>query len=239
MKKLFTILTVVALATTTSFAQISVKAGTNLSNMSTNVDQDNSMKVGMIFGANYRLGLSDAMSLDMSVAYKQSGAQNSASATVGGVTTEVTGTVALDYLDISPMLSFNLADAFSLSVGPYIAFAVSGNNEVDVTVSGGTSSQNGTVSASDPIEFGEIEMNAAGTENVGGDGYKAMDFGINIGATYFITEAIGLSAGYSLGLNDLGTFGSEIEAAYEAANYELPSAKNSGIYVSVGYSFGG
>ena len=50
MKKLFTILTVVILTTTVSFAQFSAKAGLNMANISNNDDSDNSMKIGMIIG---------------------------------------------------------------------------------------------------------------------------------------------------------------------------------------------
>ena len=77
MKKIFTILTVVVLTTTASFGQFSAKAGLNLANMSISGsgsdDSENGMKLGMIIGANYNAELSDAMSLDVSVAFKQSG----------------------------------------------------------------------------------------------------------------------------------------------------------------------
>ena len=51
MKKLFTILTVVILTTTVSFAQFSAKAGLNMANVtSNNDDADNEMKIGIIIG---------------------------------------------------------------------------------------------------------------------------------------------------------------------------------------------
>ena len=237
MKKLFTILTVAALATTTSFAQFSVKAGTNLANITTNEDVENGMKIGMIFGANYSMELSDAMSLDMSLAYKQSGTKQSASVTVAGVTTEASTTFALDYLDISPSLSFNLSDAIALSFGPYIAFAVGGKTSDKLTTTttyAGAASTSSTTESSKSIEFGEATFDANSP-----DGISSMDIGINIGTTYFIGETMSVSAGYSLGLTDLVSVDPDVEAIIKAFGGDLPSLKNNGIYVVFGYNFGG
>ena len=181
MKKLFTILSVIALTTTVSFAQFSAKAGLNMANIVTNNDDvDNGMKLGMIIGCGYAMELSDAMSLDVSVAFKQSGTKETFKGELfPGVTLEGSQTSALNYLDISPSLSFNVSDAMALSVGPYLAFAMSGNVNSEYTVSDGTDSE--TESESESIKFGD------GDED---DGIKSMDLGINIGATYFIGETM-------------------------------------------------
>jgi opacity protein-like surface antigen len=231
MKKLFTILTVVALATTTSFAQFSAKAGLNMANIVTNNDDvDNGMKLGMIIGCGYAMELSDAMSLDVSVAFKQSGTKQTEDFTGGSSTT----TYALNYLDISPSLSFNVSDAMALSVGPYLAFAMSGKVESETKITNGP-----TTSESNSIEFGEATLEGA-LNDTGPDGISAMDFGINIGASFSINDAMSVSAGYALGLTDLYSADSDLEAFIKALTSEdLPSLKNNGIYVTVGYSFGG
>ena len=139
MKKLFTILTVVVLTTTVSFSQFGLKAGTNMANITSSDDEtDYGMKIGLIFGANYRAQIAYNMSLDVSATFKQSGTKvsYSESSTGGGITVknESSGTMALNYLDISPSLSFNLSDAMSLSFGPYLAFAVSGKTKSESTL---------------------------------------------------------------------------------------------------------
>ena len=243
MKKIFTILTVVALTTTVSFAQFSVKAGLNMANIVSNDDDsDNGMKLGMIIGTNYNAELSDAMSLDVSVAFKQSGTKETMemSETNGGITVKQEGsmTYALNYLDISPSLSFNVSDAMTLSVGPYLAFAMGGKatSEYTVTISGGGSSLDGseTTSESESIKFGD------GDED---DGIKSMDFGINIGTTYSINDAMSVSAGYALGLTNLmyidDDYKDYINSSANVDNDVLPSIKNSGIFLTFGYSFGG
>ena len=239
MKKIFTILTVVALVTTTSFAQFSVKAGLNMANIVNNDDDsDNGMKLGMIIGANYNAELSDAMSLDVSVAFKQSGTKETieTSESYYGITSKYEGstTFALNYLDISPSLSFNVSDAMSLSVGPYLAFAMSGKitSENTETVSGGGSGIDGseTSSESESIKFGDGDDE---------DGIKSMDFGINIGTTYSINDAMSVSAGYALGLTNLFYIDGDAKDYYDSINEDVPSAKNSGIFLAFGYSFGG
>jgi len=239
MKKLFTILTVVVLTTTISFAQFGIKAALNLANIvSNNDDSDNGMKLGLIFGANYNAELSDAMSLDVSATYKQSGTKETSesSSSYGGVTSSVeySQTISLDYLDISPSLSFNLSDAMALSFGPYLAFAVGGKTKFETTqtISGTGTSQDGstTQSEEESIDFGDGDDD---------DGIKAMDFGLNIGATYSINDAISINAGYSMGLTNLIYVDSDMEDYYDSINEDVPSIKNMGINVGVTYSFGG
>jgi len=239
MKKIFTILTVVALTTTTSFAQFSVKAGLNMANIISNDDDvDNGMKLGMIIGANYNAELSDAMSLDVSVAFKQSGTKETMemSESNGGITFKQEGsmTYALNYLDISPSLSFNVSDAMTLSVGPYLAFAMSGKatSEYTATISGGGSGIDGseTTSTSESIKFGDGDND---------DGIKAMDFGLNIGASYSINDAMSVSAGYALGLTNLYYIDSDVEDYFDSIDEDVPSIKNSGIFLTFGYTFGG
>tara|TARA_B110000003_G_scaffold170702_1_gene170408 strand:- start:129 stop:824 length:696 start_codon:yes stop_codon:yes gene_type:complete len=229
MKKIFTILTVVALTTTVSFAQFSAKAGLNMANIvSNNDDADNGMKLGMIIGGNYAMELSDAMSLDVSVAFKQSGTKETDEETSGGVTVKASQTVALNYLDISPSLSFNVSDAMSLSVGPYLAFAMSGNLKWEMSAKGNGVDE--SESDSESIDFGDGDDD---------DGIKAMDFGLNIGASYSINDAMNVSAGYALGLTNLMYIDDDMKDAYDAMDEDLPSIKNSGIFLTFGYTFGG
>ena len=230
MKKLFTILTVVVLTTTASFGQFSVKAGLNMANIVSNDDDaENGMKLGMIIGGSYAMELSDAMNLDISLAFKQSGTQETEDFTGGSSTT----TYALNYLDISPNLAFSVSDQFALSFGPYLAFAMSGKVESETKITNGP-----TTSTSESIEFGEATLEGA-LNGTGPDGISAMDFGINIGATFSINDAMNVSAGYALGLTNLYSVEKDLEDLIKASGDELPNLKNSGIFFTFGYSFGG
>ncbi|MBH70187.1 MAG: hypothetical protein CMP69_02960 [Flavobacteriales bacterium] len=222
MKKLFTILTVVILTTTVSFAQFSAKAGLNMANIaSNNDDADMSMKLGLVIGGNYAIELSDEMSLDLSLTFKQSGAKETND--FQGGSTEMKW--SLNYLDISPNLAYKVSDVFGFSAGPYLAYAISGTVKSEMKITNGP-----TTETSESIKFGDGDND---------DGIKAMDFGINIGATYFINDMMNISAGYALGLTNLIYVDDDMKDAYDAMNEDVPSLKNTGIYLSFGYSFGG
>ena len=190
MKKLFTILTVVALTTTMSFAQ--AQFGTVVGLNSTAVgssDSDDGLameegRIGMRLGGVAHIPLSDVMQLRTGLIYTQKGASDSE--TDGGYTTDVT--LKLDYLEIPIEMAFKLGDAFTLNAGPYIAFAMNKSASIDTDVPG----------AEAEIALMEGILSAMVDDNVGG-----MDFGLNFGASYTIAETYMIGAHYGLGLMDI------------------------------------
>ena len=234
MKKLFTILTFLLLSTVISFAQFTANAGLNMANISSNNDDaDNSMKLGLIIGGSYAIEIADEMNLNISASFKQSGTKEEYEMSQPGYKQEQTIKYSLNYLEIAPSLSYNASDAIALSFGPYLAFAMSGNVENEVVTSGSdavAAGVDGTTTESDAIKFGDGDDD---------DGIKASDFGINIGITYFINDLMNVSAGYSLGLTNLIYIDDDMKDLYDAMNEDLPSLKNTGIYLSFGYAFGG
>jgi len=129
MKKLFTILTVVALTTTISFAQaqFGIKAGFNNSavgSSDSDVNEFISSKSGMHFGGVAMFELSDAIQLRTGALYSQKGA-----------TLDFLGVdliYALDYLEVPVDFAFMLGDGgFALSAGPYFAFLMSSKLKFD------------------------------------------------------------------------------------------------------------
>ena len=129
MKKIFTILTVVALTTTISFAQaqFGIKAGFNNSAVGSSDSDMNeviSSKSGMQFGGVAMFELSDAVQLRTGALYSQKGA-----------TLDFLGLdliYALDYLEFPVDFAFMLGDGgFALSTGPYFAFLMSSKLKFD------------------------------------------------------------------------------------------------------------
>ena len=126
MKKLFTILTVVALTATISFAQVQfgIKAGFNNSAVGSSDSDMNeaiSSKSGMQFGGIAMFELSDAIQLRTGAIYSQKGAT---------LLDEIT--FALDYLEVPADFAFMLGDGgFALSAGPYFAFLMSSKVKLD------------------------------------------------------------------------------------------------------------
>ena len=118
MKKLFTILTVLTLTTTISFAQaqFGATAGLNMANVSGD-DMDADMKIGMHVGVSASFELSDAMTLKTGALYSMKGMQDSE----GGETVKFN----LSYIEIPANLSFAVSDQMFLMAGPYIGLLMS------------------------------------------------------------------------------------------------------------------
>ena len=197
MKKLFTILTVVALTTTISFAQaqFGIKAGFNSSAIGTSESELNEMmssRIGLQFGGVVTIPFTDAVQLRTGAIYNQKGA------TIDFLEGDIT--LALDYLEVPVDFAFMLGDGgFALSAGPYFAFLMSSKVKFD----------------------GESEDF---------DDAKAMDVGLNFGASFTIQESMIIDARYGMGLINLSD-DSTLADDYVELNGVLS--------VSFAYMFGG
>jgi opacity protein-like surface antigen len=101
----------------------------------------------------------------------------------------------LSYVNIPVMAKFYVADAFSLEAGPQIGFLVS---------------------AKDKFEGEEEDMK---------DVTKSVDFGLNFGAGYDLTENLSAGLRYNLGLSNIAKHSDDFKS------------KNSVFSVSLGYKF--
>jgi len=129
MKKLFTILSVVALTTTISFAQaqFGIKAGLNSSAIGSSESEVNEMmssRMGQQFGGVATIPFTDAMQLRTGAIYNQKGG------TMDFLGGDIT--LALDYLEVPVDFAFMIGDGgFALSAGPYFAFLMSSKLKFD------------------------------------------------------------------------------------------------------------
>ena len=227
MKKLCTILTIVALTTTISFAQtFGVNAGLNLANLTPGSDMQadmddleatSNMIIGISVGATGTFELSDVLDLNAGISYIQKGTTLSVDFTGDGEDENIS--TKLNFIDIAPSVSYKITNELSASIGTYVGFALSGTQddlEIEIDM---TTGELITTITSEAIDFEEDEI---GT----------LDCGLNIGVSYVLNEMIAINAGYSLGLADLNAEGGE----FDDEDY---SQKTNGIYFSVGYLFGG
>ena len=102
----------------------------------------------------------------------------------------------LSYIEIPANLSFAVSDQMSLMAGPYIGLLMGAK----VTFDGNS------------MDFK--------------DEIAGIDFGINLGTSFAVTEVISINAGYQMGLTSLDEDGEG-------------DAKNSNIHIGMTYSFGG
>jgi hypothetical protein len=178
MKKIFTILTVVALTTTVSFAQVQwgATAGLNMANISYSGsgDLDTDMMLGIRIGVTADITLSDALTLNTGAIYSMKG--YSTSTDFLGIKME--SSQSMNYIEIPLHVSYAVSDAISIMAGPYLGILAGSSVEVSV---------DGTV-----ID----DLDAT-------DGMAVMDLGINVGAGFAVTDAISINAGYQMGLTGI------------------------------------
>ncbi|CAH0336514.1 hypothetical protein FVB9288_02219 [Flavobacterium sp. CECT 9288] len=177
-----------------------VKGGLNLANISGDVE-DNSSKIGFNVGGFVEIKVSDKFSVQPELLFSTQGTKFEESGS--GFSAEVK--YNLSYLNIPVMAKYYAADKFSLEFGPQIGFLTSAKADFTATESGVTES---------------------GKEDVKDD-FESIDFGLNFGAGYDLTEKLSLGLRYNLGLSNIGKF----EAGDDS------KLNNSVLSLSFGYKF--
>src|SRR5690606_25333036 len=194
MKKLF-LSAVVVMSTLTFAQQFGVKAGVNVASLSKDgTMEDQSAKVGFNAGLFMNMPLAESFSFQPELLYSQMGEKNvyTESGTVAGITTtyKETGSIALDYITLPLMFQYNATPAFYLEAGPELGLMVSGKAKGDLETTTTTGSSTTTDSSNYSNDLEKDQMN---TFNVG----------IGIGAGYYFTPNIGVTARYVAGLTDI------------------------------------
>jgi opacity protein-like surface antigen len=180
MKKIFTILTVVALTTTISSAQVQWGAtvGLNMANVSYSGsgDMDTDMRLGIRLGVTADITLSDAMSLNTGLIYSVKGFSNEVEVFNYSSynVSKVDADVSFNYLEIPLHVSFAVSDVVSLKAGPYLGIFMGGTQTLD-----------------------------GDSESMDDDGFNAMDIGLTLGTSFNVSEVISIDAGYQMGLTQL------------------------------------
>ena len=216
MKKILTIVGATLFTISLSAQTFSAHAGINMANLANGSDaqemydaMDASSKsiIGLSVGVNASFELSDVLDLNTGLSFMQKGSALSVEGSDDDFVTK------FNFLDIAPSVSYNITEALSANVGPYVGFALSGTQtvqEYDLTTGEVTTTQ-------EAMDFDE-----EGAE------VNKLDYGLNVGVSYVINEIIAINAGYSLGLADLN--------GADQGEYDF-SQKTNGIRLSVVYIF--
>jgi hypothetical protein len=191
--------------TTKSFAQVKygVKAGLNLANISEksslgSENEGKTSKIGFHFGGTAEFPASEAVSVQTGLLFSSKGYKISLEG--------ASGSMNVNYLEIPINTIYKIeigSSKLCLSAGPYLAYAVSGS-----------------------AKYGGIEVDV----NIGSDDdddYKALDYGLNIGAGVELNDKITIGLQYGIGLANISSY-----TGYGS------SAKNNVFGISVGYMFG-
>jgi opacity protein-like surface antigen len=181
-----------------------VKAGANLANLSGDLEDAKSL-FGAHVGAFVEFKFTDNMAFQPELLYSMQGAKEEVSETIMGFTANGESTYKLGYLNIPLMFKYYATEALYIEAGPQVGFLMSAKEEWSYS------------------------SNVPGDENGSGEedikeGMKSIDFGLNIGAGYYVTDNLSLGLRYNFGLSNIS----------DSDNFEM---KNGVFQFSVGYKF--
>ncbi|KQT18194.1 opacity protein [Chryseobacterium sp. Leaf404] len=198
MKKL--IFGIATLATTFAFAQTSpstgssaspvrfgLKAGMNVASLSKDAGlEDQKSKIGFNAGVFANIPVAESFSIQPEVLYNQLGSKVENSYTVLGVTTRESYSTNLDYISVPVMFQYNFVPNFYVEAGPEFGFMISAKNKGDrTTTSGGNTTM---------VSY---------TDDINKDNLNTFNFGVGLGAGYYFTDNIGVTARYVAGVTDV------------------------------------
>lgn len=206
MKKLF-LGAAIAMSSLTFAQQFGLKGGMNVSSLSKDANlDDNKSKIGFNAGVFMNAPIAENFSIQPEVLYNDLGSKVTRSATVNGTTYKADYSRNLGYISVPVMLQYNATPAFYLEAGPQFSFLVNAEDKYK-------SSTNGTTNNSNIVALNK-------------DAFNGFDFGVGLGAGYYFTPNIGLTARYVAGFTDI----------YK--NNSGDAVKNNNFQVGLAYKFG-
>ncbi|WP_223559519.1 porin family protein [Chryseobacterium lathyri] len=154
-----------------------VKGGMNVSSLSKDEGlDDQKSKIGFNAGVFANIPIAESFSVQPEVLYSQYGAK--ADYTLLG--TKYSSSTKLDYIAVPVMFQYNLIPNLYLEAGPEFGFLVSAKNKLK-------NENNGNSTTSDNYK----------------DQLQTFNFGIGLGAGYYFTPNLGITARYVAGVTDI------------------------------------
>lgn len=234
MKKI--ILTSLMLCSTFAFSQeikYGVKVGLNLSNLRGNYPPavtETKSNIGFHFGGFAEYEINDKFTLQPELLFSTQGNTFGNKTFYGGGTyyDGAEYNLNLNYLILPIIVKYKIIEKLNIEFGPQIGYLMSGKTKIDVTEDSRDPSQNYSV---------EIDMLKDGTYNFGGTIVQAkasvnrLDFSLNLGVSYDITENMFLQGRYNLGLSTID------KNSTNGSSTNSWNMKNSVFQLSAGYRF--
>ena len=221
--KLFSLIMLLAVTASTSFAQEPVKGktsfgilgGVNLQNLngklSSGDDLENDMLTGFHAGVNAMIPLAPEFYFQPGLMFAVKGAKS----TYTLLGTDYTSKTKINYIEMPLNMVYKAAlgsGSFMLGFGPYVAYGIGGK----------VVSEGGSTTLESDIEF----KNEAGL--LEGPVYKAFDAGANIFAGYEMASGIFLQLDTQFGMMNINP---------DRGTNDKSTSKNTGFGLSAGYRF--
>ena len=175
-----------AVSSLTFAQQFGIKGGMNVSSLSDDASlSDQKSKIGFNAGLFMNAPLAANFSIQPEIIYTQYGSKGNYTAPVitsnGVVNQEFSSSTHLDYIAVPVMFQYNATPGFYLEAGPEFGLSVSAKNKIKNETTGET------LAESDNYK----------------DDINGFNFGLGLGAGYYFTPNIGLTARYVAGLTDI------------------------------------
>lgn len=162
---------------TSSDVRFGIKAGMNVSSLSKDGTlDDQKSKIGFNAGVFATIPVAASFNIQPEVLYSQYGSK--ANYTVAG--NKFSSSTNLDYVAVPVMFQYNFVPNFYVEAGPEFGLMVSAKNKVK----------------------NETNGNSSTTDNYK-DQLNTFNFGIGIGAGYYFTDNLGITARYTAGVTDI------------------------------------
>lgn len=201
MKKLF-LGAAIAMSSLTFAQQFGIKAGMNVSSLSTDSKlSDQGSKIGFNAGLFMNAPIAENFSIQPELLYSQMGEKYDQ--VIAGTT--YARSRHLDYVTLPIMFQYNATPSFYLEAGPEFGFMVSAKNKFT------NETANTTISESSNYK----------------DDLNTFNAGIGLGAGYYFTPNVGLTARYVAGLTDI----------YKDGQNSGDAVKNNVFQVGLAYKF--
>ena len=196
-----------AVSSLTFAQQFGIKGGMNVSSLSNDAGlEDSSSKIGFNAGVFLNAPLAANFSIQPEVLYNNLGSKVTLTdfdINNDNYTAEYSR--HLDYISVPVMFQYNATPAFYLEAGPQFSFLLDARDKYK-------SKKNGSTTDSD-------------TRDLNKDAFNTFDFGLGLGAGYWITPKLGINARYNAGFTDI----------YKENNGD--SVKNNNFQVGLAYKF--
>lgn len=155
-----------------------VKGGMNVSSLSKDEGlDDQKSKIGFNAGVFANIPIAESFSVQPEVLYSQYGEKSEYKNLLG---TQFSASTKLDYITVPVMFQYNLIPNLFVEAGPEFGFMVSAKNKFK-------NETNGNSTTSDNYK----------------DQLKTFNFGIGLGAGYYFTDNLGITARYVAGVTDI------------------------------------
>ena len=189
---------------------------------------ENSTQMGIAAGICVYIPLSDKWYINSEVLYSQKGASFNYNLTYDYPDNQraeyaTSNQIVLSYAELNPTFSFKASDKIALNFGPSLSFLIS-------------QAESSTKELTDGVE--------ATVPNVLLDGFyesNALDVGLNVGLSYFLTESLLLDTKVYTGFMEAGTINQPYPDDLVSGNQIVPDAeyvvRNRAIVISLAYLF--